>query len=117
MVRQRPRKRCCYQIFYKLGLLEAQAPFQLDTFAAGVQFARTEGILSAPETMHAIKVTIDEALKCKETGEAKTILLAHSGHGHVDMAAYEAYLSGKLENYEYPEEMVKKALENLPKVG
>ncbi|MFO8011504.1 MAG: TrpB-like pyridoxal phosphate-dependent enzyme [Dehalococcoidia bacterium] len=101
---------------YSLGLLEAQAAQQLDTFAAGIQFARTEGILSAPETMHAIKVTIDEALKCKETGEAKTILLAHSGHGHVDMAAYEAYLSGKLENYEYPEELVRQALENLPKV-
>ncbi len=102
---------------YKLGYLEAQAPYQLDTFAAGVQFARTEGILSAPETMHAIKVTIDEALKCKETGEAKTILMAHSGHGHVDMAAYEAYLSGKLENYEYPEEMIKAALEDLPEVS
>ncbi len=101
---------------HKLGFVEARAVNQLETFAAGVQFARTEGIISAPEANHAIRVTIDEALKCKETGEAKTILLAHSGHGHVDMAAYEAYLSGKLQNYEYPEEMVKKALKNLPKV-
>ncbi|MFO8101559.1 MAG: TrpB-like pyridoxal phosphate-dependent enzyme [Dehalococcoidia bacterium] len=101
---------------HKLGLVEARAVHQLETFAAGVQFARTEGIISAPEANHAIRVTIDEALKCKETGEAKTILLAHSGHGHVDMAAYEAYLSGKLQDYEYPEEMVKQALEHLPKV-
>jgi len=101
---------------YNLGLVEARAEHQLATFEAGVQFARTEGIISAPETNHAIKVTIDEALKCKESGEAKTILLAHSGHGHVDMAAYEAYLSGKLEDYAYPEDKVKEALEHLPKV-
>ena len=101
---------------YKLGLVEAQAVHQLATFEAGITFARTEGILSAPEPMHAIKVVIDEALKCRESGEAKTILLAHSGHGHVDMAAYDAYLSGKLEDYEYPEEKVKEALAELPKV-
>jgi len=101
---------------HKLGLVEARAVHQLETFAAGITFARTEGILSAPEANHAIRVTIDEALKCKESGEAKTILLAHSGHGHVDMAAYEAYLSGKLEDYAYPEEKVKEALAHLPKV-
>jgi len=101
---------------HKLGLVEARAVPQLATFKAGITFARTEGIISAPETNHAIRVTIDEALKCKETGESKTILLAHSGHGHVDMAAYEAYLSGKLEDYEYPEEKVKEALAHLPKV-
>ncbi len=101
---------------YKLGLIEAQAVNQLPTFAAGVQFARTEGIISAPETNHAIRVTIDEALKCKETGEAKTILLAHSGHGHFDMAAYDAYLSGKLTDYEYPIEKVREALSTLPKI-
>ncbi|MBA7677314.1 hypothetical protein ES703_85571 [subsurface metagenome] len=61
-------------------------------------------------------MVIDEALKCKESGESKTILLAHSGHGHFDMAAYEAYLSGKLEDYEYPEEKVKEALAHLPEV-
>ncbi len=101
---------------YKLGIVEASAVPQLATFEAGITFARTEGIISAPETDHAIRVTIDEALKCKETGEAKTILLAHSGHGHFDMAAYEAYLSGKLQDYAYPEEKVKEALAHLPKV-
>ena len=101
---------------HKLGFVEAQAVPQLATFAAGVTFARSEGIISAPETNHAIRVTIDEALKCKESGESKTILLAHSGHGHFDMAAYDAYLSGKLVDYEYPEEKVKEALAHLPEV-
>ena len=101
---------------HKLGFVEAKAVHQLATFEAGVQFARTEGIISAPETNHAIKVVIDEALKCKESGESKTILLAHSGHGHFDMAAYDAYLSGKLTDYEYPEEKVKEALASLPQV-
>ena len=101
---------------HKLGFIEATAVDQLTTFEAGVTFARTEGIISAPETNHAIRVTIDEALKCKATGESKTILLAHSGHGHFDMAAYEQYLSGKLEDYRYPEEKVKEALKDLPEV-
>jgi tryptophan synthase beta chain len=101
----------------KLGLVEARAVHQLATFEAGVQFARNEGIISAPETDHAIRVTIDEALKCKETGEVKTILLAHSGHGHVDMAAYEAYFAGKLQDYEYPKEKIEAALKELPEVG
>ena len=100
----------------KLGLIEATAVPQMATFEAGVTFARSEGILSAPETNHAIRVTIDEALKCKQTGESKTILLAHSGHGHFDLAAYDAYLSGKLEDYDYPEEKVKEALASLPQV-
>jgi tryptophan synthase beta chain len=101
---------------HKLGLVEAMAVPQLATFEAGIQFARTEGIISAPETNHAIRVTIDEALKCKESGEAKTILLAHSGHGHFDMAAYDAYLSGKLQDYAYPAEKVNEALTRLPQV-
>jgi len=100
----------------KLGLVEAMAVPQLPTFEAGITFARTEGIISAPETNHAIRVTIDEALKCKETGESKVILLAHSGHGHFDMAAYDAYLSGKLQDYDYPEEKVKASLASLPEV-
>jgi len=100
----------------KLGLIEARATDQLDTFKAGVTFARTEGIISAPEANHAIKVTIDEALKCRQSGESKTILLAHSGHGHFDMAAYDAYLAGKLQDYDYPAEKVKEALASLPKV-
>ena len=101
---------------HKLGFVEARAENQLTTFEAGITFARTEGIISAPETNHAIRVVIDEALKCKESGESKTILLAHSGHGHFDMAAYDAYLSGKLTDYEYPEEKVKEALAHLPEV-
>jgi tryptophan synthase beta chain len=101
---------------HKLGFVSARAVPQIATFEAGVTFARTEGIISAPETDHAIRVTIDEALKCKESGESKVILLAHSGHGHFDMAAYESYLSGKLTDFAYPEDMVKEALKLLPEV-
>jgi len=101
---------------YKLGLIEAQAVPQLATFEAGVQFARTEGIITAPEPCHDLRVAIDEALKCKEEGKSKTILIAHSGHGHFDLAAYDEYLSGRLQDYEYPEDKVKEALANLPKV-
>ena len=101
---------------HRLGFVEARAEHQLGTFEAGLTFARSEGIISAPETCHCIKVAIDEALKCRESGEAKTILIAHSGHGHVDMAAYDDYLSGKLQDYEYPEDKVKEALAELPKV-
>jgi tryptophan synthase beta chain len=101
---------------HKLGFVEAQAVPQLATFEAGVTFARSEGIISAPETNHAIRVTIDEALKCKKEGKSKVILLAHSGHGHFDMAAYEQYLTGKLQDYAYPEDMVKEALKELPEV-
>ena len=100
-----------------LGLVEARAEHQLGTFKAGIDFARAEGIISAPETDHAIRATIDEALKCKETGEEKVILLAHSGHGHVDMAAYDAYLSGKLKVYTYPQEKIQESLATLPKVS
>jgi tryptophan synthase beta chain len=101
---------------HKLGFVEARAVPQVATFEAGVTFARTEGIISAPETDHAIRVTIDEALKCKESGQSKIILLAHSGHGHFDMSAYESYLTGKLQDYAYPEDMVKEALKQLPEV-
>ncbi len=101
---------------HRLGLVEAVAVPQVTTFEAGVKFARTEGIIGAPETNHAVRVAIDEALKCKESGEAKTILLAHSGHGHFDLGAYDAYLSGKLEDYAYPEAKVKEAQASLPQV-
>jgi len=101
---------------YKLGLIEAQAVHQVATFEAGVRFARTEGIITAPEPAHAVKVVIDEALACRESGKAKTILLAHSGHGHFDLAAYDEYLSGRMQDYEYPEEKVKEALAQLPEV-
>ena len=99
-----------------LGLVEARAVHQLGTFDAGVQFARSEGFISAPETDHAIRAGIDEAIKCRETGEAKTILIAHSGHGLVDMAAYEAYFAGKLKDYAYPGEKIQESLKKLPKV-
>jgi tryptophan synthase beta chain len=101
----------------KLGLIEARAVPQLATFEAGIQFARTEGFISAPETNHAIRVVIDEALKCKAEGKSKTILLAHSGHGHFDMGAYDQYLSGKLQDFDYPEDKVKEALAQLPQVN
>ncbi|MGB2800604.1 MAG: TrpB-like pyridoxal phosphate-dependent enzyme [Dehalococcoidia bacterium] len=101
---------------HKLGLVEARAEHQIGTFEAGVQFARTEGIISAPEPCHNIKAAIDEAIRCREAGEAKTILIAHSGHGYLDLAAYDAYLSGKLVDYAYPEEKVKEALAQLPTV-
>ncbi len=100
----------------KLGLIEARAVYQIPTFEAAVQFARTEGIIPAPEPAHAIRVVIDEALKCKESGEKKTILLALSGHGHFDLGAYEQFLSGQLEDYEYPQAKVEEALKQLPQV-
>jgi tryptophan synthase beta chain len=101
---------------HKLDLIEARAEHQTETFKAGVTFARTEGIITGPEPCHDLKVAIDEALKCKESGESKTILIAHSGHGHFDMSAYDEYLSGRLQDYELPEESVKEALAHLPEV-
>jgi len=100
----------------KLGLIEARAEHQIAIFKSAVTFARAEGIIPAPEPAHAIKVVIDEALKCKESGEKKTILLALSGHGHFDLAAYDEYLSGNLLDYEFPKEKMEAALAQLPKV-
>ena len=99
-----------------LGIIETRAEHQTAIFDSAIQFARTEGIIPAPEPAHAIKVVIDEALKCKEAGEAKTILLALSGHGHFDLGAYDEYLAGRLEDYEYPREKVEAALALLPQV-
>jgi len=99
-----------------LGLVEARAVHQLETFQGGITFAKYEGIISAPETDHAIGVAIQEALKCKESGEAKTILFNHSGHGHFDMGAYEKYFAGDLVDYSYPEEKVAEALSKLPPI-
>jgi tryptophan synthase beta chain len=101
---------------YDLGLIEAVAVHQTAVFEAGVKFARTEGIISGPEPCHDLKVAMDEALKCKESGEAKTILIAHSGHGHFDLAAYDAYLSGKLQDFALPDKEIKKALAELPEI-
>jgi tryptophan synthase beta chain len=97
-------------------LIEARSVHQRASFAAGVQFARAEGILPAPEPTHAIKVAIDEALAAKEAGESKVILFNLCGHGHFDLAAYERYLDGSLEDYEYPLEAVNAALAGLPTV-
>ncbi|AVZ78428.1 TrpB-like pyridoxal phosphate-dependent enzyme [Zoogloeaceae bacteirum Par-f-2] len=104
------------QLFHE-GQVEAVAVPQLATFEAGVQFARTEGIIPAPESCHAIRAAIDEALACKETGEPKTILFNLTGHGHFDMGAYDRFFSGQLENFDYPAEAVAASLARLPKVG
>lgn len=99
------------------GLIEATAVRQTPTFEAAVQFARAEGIVPAPESSHAIRAAIDEALDAKEKGEKRVILFNLSGHGNFDMTAYESYLAGKLEDYEYPAEAVASAMERLPKVA
>jgi len=104
-------------LLYDKGVIEAVAVSQNPTFAAAVQFTRAEGILPAPESAHAIRVVIDEALKCRESGEAKVIAFNLSGHGHFDLGAYDQYLAGKLEDYAYPAEKVQEALTHLPKVG
>ncbi len=104
------------QLFHE-NLIEAQAAPQLATFEAGVQFARAEGIIPAPESNHAIRAAIDEALACKASGEPKTILFNLTGHGHFDMSSYERYFSGKLEDYDYPAEAVRTSLQHLPKFG
>lgn len=98
----------------KQGFAEARAYHQNEVFEAGVLFARTEGIVAAPETNHAIKGAIDEALLAKKEGKEKTILFNFSGHGFFDLSSYQLYLDGKLEDYEYPEDEVKKALKDLP---
>jgi tryptophan synthase beta chain len=102
---------------HRMGQIEAVAVPQTKVFEAGVLFARTEGIITGPEPCHDLRVAIDEALKCKEEGKSKTILIAHSGHGHFDLAAYEKYLSGQLVDYAYPEEEVRKAQAELPQVS
>jgi tryptophan synthase beta chain len=102
---------------YHEGLLEAVAVPQLATFDAGVMFARNEGIIPAPESCHAIRAAIDEALKCKASGEPKVILFNLTGHGHFDMSSYDRFFSGQLENYEYPAEAVAQSLAHLPKFG
>ena len=81
-----------------------------------LNFARTEGIIPAPEPSHAIHVAIEEALKCKETGEAKNILFLLCGHGYFDMSAYDNYLAGQLEDFAYPEEEIKRTLAAIPQL-
>jgi tryptophan synthase beta chain len=98
------------------GDIEACAVQQLATFAAAVQFSQAEGIIPAPESAHAVRAAMDEALQCKERGEKKVIAFNLSGHGHFDMTAYEAYRQGKLQDYDYPEEKIKEAISHLPSV-
>jgi tryptophan synthase beta chain len=102
--------------FVEGGFIEAVSTPQLPTFEAAIQFARSEGIIPAPESSHAIRVAIDEAIDAKDKGEKKIILFNLSGHGNFDMAALRAYLSGQLENYEFPEEEIKKSLQGLPEI-
>jgi tryptophan synthase beta chain len=101
----------------ELGLIEARAVKQLACFEAAVQFARAEGIVPAPESTHAIRVAVDEALRCKQEGKAQTILFNLSGHGHFDMQAYTDYFAGKLEDRAYDEAELQAALAALPKVA
>jgi len=98
------------------GIVESKAYNQIEAFEAAALFTRTEGIVPAPEPAHAIKAVVDEALKCKETGEEKTILFLLCGHGHFDMQAYDDYNSGKLLPYEYPKEKVDESMRKLKKL-
>lgn len=99
---------------YKDGLIEARAYGQISVFEAAMTFAKTEAIIPAPESSHAIRAAIDEALLCKEEGREKCILFNLSGHGYLDLGAYSDYLSGRLVDYEYPDEMIKESLAKLP---
>jgi tryptophan synthase beta chain len=101
---------------YDAGYIQAVAVPQLATFEAAMLFSRHEGIIPAPESAHAIRAAIDEALDAKAKGEPRVVLFNLSGHGNFDLSAYEAYLSGKLEDYEYPAQAVEASLKNLPQV-
>jgi tryptophan synthase beta chain len=102
---------------YELGMVEAEAIHQTECFQAAVNFARTEGIVPAPEPSHAIAAAIREANRCKETGEEKVILTAMCGHGHFDLSSYESYLAGNLVDFDYPEEKVAEAMGRVPVVS
>ena len=102
---------------YDAGYIEAKAVPQVGTFEAAVMFTRAEGIIPAPESAHAVRVAIDEALEAKAKGEKRVILFNLSGHGHFDMMAYQAYLNGELVDYEYPAEAVQEAMQHLPQVA
>jgi tryptophan synthase beta chain len=102
-------------LLVKENIIEAVALPQNPVFKASMDFANTEGIIPAPETAHAIKAVVDEALKCRETGEEKVIVFNFSGHGHFDLAAYDAYMNGELVDFEYPDDKIKESIKNLPK--
>ena len=99
------------------GDIVARSARQIETFQAAVLFSKTEGIIPAPESSHAIRAAIDEALECKKTGQKKVIAFNLSGHGHFDMTAYQSFHHGMLEDYEYPDHAVEEAMTHLPKVS
>ena len=99
------------------GVVRPAAYHQNEVFEAAVTFARTEGIIVAPEAAHAVKAAIDEALRCRKTGEEKVILFNNSGHGNFDFSSYEAYFAGRLVDYEYPAELIQESLGRLPATG
>jgi tryptophan synthase beta chain len=101
----------------ELGLIESRAYTQTKCFEAGIEFARTEGILPAPEANHAVRGAIDEALRCKRDGKQQTILFNLCGHGHFDMQAYIDYLGGRLEDSAYDETALQAAMADLPKIA
>ncbi len=101
---------------YDNGNIEAVALDQIDTFDGAIQFARAEGIIPAPESAHAVRAAINEAVQAKEEGTEKVILFNLSGHGLFDLSAYDAYMRGELKRYEYPDEMIKEAMTHLPEV-
>ncbi|HEX8966850.1 MAG TPA: pyridoxal-phosphate dependent enzyme, partial [Chloroflexota bacterium] len=98
------------------SIVQAVAYPQNSVFEAALQFARSEGIIPAPESAHAIRAAIDEALRAREADQRRVILFNLSGHGHFDMAAYDAYLAGSLEDYAHPSEAIQQALTELPRV-
>jgi tryptophan synthase beta chain len=99
---------------YELGLVEAISVPQTQCFEAAIQFARSEGIVPAPEPTHAIAAAIDEAKKCKESGEEKVILTALCGHGHLDLPAYEKFLSGGIKDLDLAEESITESMKSVP---
>ncbi|MBU7016324.1 MAG: TrpB-like pyridoxal phosphate-dependent enzyme [Theionarchaea archaeon] len=101
-------------MLYKEGLIDAEAYKQNDVFEAADIFAKTEGLIAAPETAHAVKSVIHQALLCKERAEEKTILFNFSGHGYFDLSAYDAYYSGQLLDYEYPSKLIEESLKTIP---
>lgn len=104
-------------IMVKEGVVEARAHNQVETMEAGTAFLRAEGIVPAPESAHALRAVIDEAVQCRRTGEAKTILTLLSGHGYFDMAAYESYLMGRMEPFALPKTRIEATLREVRKIN
>ena len=102
---------------YDLGLVTAESKPQTECFEAGMLFARCEGIIPAPEPTHALASAVAEARRCAETGEEKVILAALCGHGLLDLSAYDSYLSGELQDYDYPAEQIEAAMAGIPSMG